>query len=357
MPSSPYIVSMARKAVDTRSIGHGRSPAYEPELYDDEPPYGIWLVGILLFLLAAAPYLLGDMFIELEVFVAQPLLRLLMLLGAGACAALALYRIEYIAAILPSICFVFLLFETWGSIGQAPMNDVPAGRSRYLHVYSQNIGMESPEEFIGLLASGKYDLVLLQEAYVGHRKGWEVLAEQLGYEHSFHMLRSDAGMGVFFMSKMPMKPLPAVAAQSWGRTVRQLPGVQIEFRKKKVDVYAVHLESLPLVEGKRMIMGSSALRRNQAEVLAAVIEDSSRVIVAGDFNAAPLYRSAEPLRDLLDDAWVEGGWGFGFTYHASFAFARIDAILQDGFDCEYAEVVKVSGSDHRGLYAVLELDN
>jgi endonuclease/exonuclease/phosphatase (EEP) superfamily protein YafD len=348
---------MARRAVDTKSIGHGRRPAYEPELYDDEPPYWLWLISIVLFLLTAAPYLLGDTFIELEVFVAQPLLRLLMLLGAGACAALALYRIEYIAAILPGICFVFLLFETWASIGHVPMNDVPAGRSRYLHVYTQNIGSESPEEFISLLASGKYDLVLLQEAYVGHRKGWEVLAEQLGYEHSFHMLRSDAGMGVFFMSKMPMKDLPTLAAQSWGRTVRQLPGVQIEFRKKLIDVYAVHLESLPLVEGKRMIMGSSALRHNQAETLAAVIEDSSRVIVAGDFNAAPLYRSAAPLRDLLDDAWVEGGWGFGFTYHASFAFARIDAILQKGFDCEYAEIVRVSDSDHRGIYAVLSLDN
>ena len=280
-----------------------------------------------------------------------------MLLGAGACAALALYRIEYIAAILPGICFAFLLFETWGSIGHAPMNDVPAGRSRYLHVYTQNIGSESPEEFISLLASGKYDLVLLQEAYVGHRKAWEVLAEQLGYEHAFHMLRSDAGMGVFFMSKMPMKDLPALAAQSWGRAVRQMPGVQVEFRKKMIDVYAVHLESLPLVEGKRMIMGSSALRRNQAEILAAVIEDSSRVIVAGDFNAAPLYRSTAPLRNLLDDAWVEGGWGFGFTYHASFAFARIDAILQKGFNGEYAEVVRVSDSDHRGIYAVLSLDN
>jgi len=357
LPSSPYIVFMARKSVDTRTIGHGRRPAYEPELYDDEPPFMLWLISILLLLLTIAPYLLGDALIELEVFVAQPLLRLLMLFAACACAALALYRIEYIAAILPGICFVFLLFETWGSIGHAPMADVPAGRSRYLHVYSQNIGMESPEDFIGLLAEGTYDLVLLQEAYVGHRKGWEVLAEQLGYEHSFHMLRHDAGMGVFFMSRMPMAPLPTLAVQSWGRTRRYLPGVQIEFRQKKVDVYAVHLESLPLVEGKRMIMGSSALRRNQAEILTAVVEDSPRVIVAGDFNAAPLYRSTAPLRDELDDAWIEGGWGFGFTYHASFAFARIDAILQNGFDCEYAEVVRVSDSDHRGLYAVLELDN
>ncbi|MGY8825708.1 MAG: hypothetical protein ACKVJG_17530 [Candidatus Latescibacterota bacterium] len=108
---------MARKSVDTRTIGHGRRPAYEPELYDDEPFYGLWLISILLLLLTVAPYVLGDALIELEVFVAQPLLRLLMLLAA-ACAALAFYRIEYIAAILPGICCLFLLFETWGSMGR-----------------------------------------------------------------------------------------------------------------------------------------------------------------------------------------------------------------------------------------------
>ena len=60
--------------------------------------------------------------------------------------------------------------------------------------------------------------------------------------------------------------------------------------------------------------------------------------------------------DLLYDAWEQGGFGLGFTYHASLPIARIDAILHWGFQSEYAEVIKVSGSDHRGIYAALRLD-
>ncbi len=341
-----------------RAISRRRSASsYQPDLYDDEPPYITWLASIVLFVLAIAPYILGDALIELEVFVAQPMLRLFMLLAAGLLAGLAAYRLEYIAAALPGLCFLFLLFETGSHIGLAPFADAPADHRKHLHVYSQNIGMESPEGFIGLLAPGTYDLVLLQEVYVGHRKGWEVLAEQLDYEHYYHILRSDAGMGAFFMSRTPMQPLPILSVQSWGRKPRYFPGVQIEFDGQKTDVYSIHLESLPLVEGQRMIMGGSALRKNQAQVLReAAATSPHHIIIAGDFNAAPLYASAQPLRDLLDDVWEEGGFGFGFTYHASLPLARIDHILQRGFSADYAEVIKASDSDHRGIYAVLSLE-
>lgn len=334
-----------------RSISKRRQPVAEPS-------HALWIAGFCLLLLTAAPYALGDALIELEVFVAQPLLRVIALLGAVACLGWAIRRHQYSAVAVYALPALFLCWELWGTLGRAPLSDEPAGRSRYLRVYSQNIGMESPEKFIGLLAVGNYDLVLLQEAYAGHRKGWEVLAEELGYHHTYQMLRRDAGMGAFFMSRVPLEPLTSLAVQSWGRTVRYIPGVQIEFRKKKIDVYSVHLESLPLVEGQRMIMGSSALRRRQAEALAEVVVASQqRVIVAGDFNSTPIYRSVAPLRAVLDDAWIEGGWGFGFTYHATVPIARIDAILQRGFDCRYAEVVKASDSDHRGVYAVFELEN
>ena len=255
-----------------RSISKRRQPVAEPS-------HALWIAGFCLLLLTAAPYALGDALIELEVFVAQPLLRVIALLGAVACLGWAIRRHQYSAVAVYALPALFLCWELWGTLGRAPLSDEPAGRSRYLRVYSQNIGMESPEKFIGLLAVGNYDLVLLQEAYAGHRKGWEVLAEELGYHHTYQMLRRDAGMGAFFMSRVPLEPLTSLAVQSWGRTVRYIPGVQIEFRKKKIDVYSVHLESLPLVEGQRMIMGSSALRRRQAEALAEVVVASQQRVI------------------------------------------------------------------------------
>ena len=240
-------------------------------------------------------------------------------------------------------------------MGRSPGAEAPADRVGYLHVYSQNIGQESPEEFIGLIASGDFDVILLQEAYIGHQKGWEVLSQQLDYHLYFQVLRRDAGMGGLVMSKYPLQPLPSLRARSWGRHIRYFPRVRIEWEQLPIDVYTVHLESLPLVAGSRVLFGSSRLRLQQAEILAREIERSNHpVILGGDLNSTPLYRSSRPLRDLLNDAWTEAGWGFGYTYHATVPFARIDHVLHRGFRTLSAEVVEVSNSDHRGLHVVLE---
>ena len=334
-----------------------RRPTREPDIYEDEydPSVFLWIAAVLITLLTALPYLLGDALIELEVLASQPFLRLLLLVLAVATVALAVLRQAPLIAILPGLAALAILGETWTTMGHSPTATAPPDREGYIHVYSQNIGMESPEKFIDLLAKGDFDLVLLHEVYIGHKKGWEVLASQLGYEFYFQILRRDAGMGEFFMSKYPIKPLPSVRTRSWARQIRYFPRVQIEYEQVPIDIYAIHLESLPLVAGGRMLFGSSKLRRRQAEALAREIAATSHpVILGGDLNATPIHRSSRPLRTLLNDAWTEAGWGFGYTYHASLPFARIDAVLHRGFRTVSAEVVKVSASDHRGLHVVLQ---
>jgi len=215
--------------------------------------------------------------------------------------------------------------------------------------------MESPEEFIGFIAQGDFDLILLQEVHVSHKRSWEVLADKLGYEFNFQILRRDAGMGGLFMSKYPMTVLPPLRARSWALHIRYLPRVQIQYDQVPIDIYNVRLESLPLVEGSRMLFGASKLRRQQAEILAREIAATGHpVILGGDLNSTPLYYSNRPLLDLLSDSWGQAGWGFGFTYHASLPFARIDYVLHRGFRTVTTAVVNISPSDHRGLYVVLE---
>jgi vancomycin resistance protein VanJ len=332
-----------------------RTPARKDDYEDHGPPILLWSASAVLFILTALPYLLGNALIELEVLAAQPFLRLILLVLAVAVAALAILRKEIPIAILPSLAALLIIGETFSTMGTSPAAQAPPDRAGYLHVYTQNIGMESPEEFIGLLASGDFDVVLMQEAYLGHRKGWEVLAKQLGYHIYFQVLRRDAGMACLVMSKTPIQILPAVRALSWARQIRYFPRVRINYEKVPVDLYTVHLESLPLVQGGRVLFGSSKLRLQQSEILAREIAATNHpVILGGDLNSTPIYRSNRPLRDLLNDAWTEAGFGFGYTYHASLPFARIDAVLHKGFRTVSAEVIKVSNSDHRGLHVVLE---
>lgn len=330
-----------------------RKDDYEHAEYG--PPILLWSAATVLFILTALPYLLGNALIELEVLAAQPFLRLILLVQSIGVAALAVLREEIPIAILPAVAALLLVGETFTTMGTSPSAHAPQDRVGYLHVYTQNIGMKSPEEFVGMISSGDFDVVLLQEAYISHSGGWEVLAQQLGYHFYFQILRRDAGMGSLVMSKYPIQPLPSIRAQSWARQIRYFPRVRIRYEESPVDIYNVHLESLPLVQGERLLFGSSKLRLQQAKILAQEITATNHpVILGGDLNSTPIYHSSRPLRNLLTDAWTEAGFGFGYTYHNSLPFARIDAVLHKGFRTISAEVIKVSNSDHRGLHVVLQ---
>jgi len=309
----------------------------------------------LLLLIVALPYVLVGSLIELELVAAQPLLRLVLLLVAVLLVVLALRRSAFHLLPLPGLALLFLLWETGSSIGLSPFAD-PAPENA-LEIYSQNIGSQPPSAFADWLVEHPVDLLLLQEVYSGHRAAWARLADDLGYQMLFQPLREDAGMGGLILSRLPLTRLAPVSAPTWGRKTRYFARARIEYRGQPIEIYTVHLESLPLVEGTRVLFGSSQLRRIQAELLARVIAATSvPVIVAGDLNATPLYPSTRPLRRRLTDAWTEAGFGMGFTYPAALPLSRIDALLQRGLRTATATVVRLSDSDHRGLHLALTLE-
>ena len=280
-----------------------RKDDYEHAEYG--PPILLWSAATVLFILTALPYLIGNALIELEVLAAQPFLRLILLVLSIAVAALAVLREEIPIAILPAVAALLLVGETFTTMGTSPSAHAPQDRVGYLHVYTQNIGMKSPEEFVGMISSGDFDVVLLQEAYISHSGGWEVLAQQLGYHFYFQILRRDAGMGSLVMSKYPIQPLPSIRAQSWARQIRYFPRVRIRYEESPVDIYNVHLESLPLVQGERLLFGSSKLRLQQAEILAQEITATNHPVILGgrpqlDADLPLQPPAAEPAHRCLD---------------------------------------------------------
>ena len=76
------------------------------------------------------------------------------------------------------------------------------------------------------------------------------------------------------------------------------------------------------------------------------------VIVAGDFNDTPVSYTYRVMRRGLNDAFVEAGYGAGFTYSGKYPPNRIDYILySDGIDCIDFDIVKVRYSDHYPVIA------
>ena len=76
------------------------------------------------------------------------------------------------------------------------------------------------------------------------------------------------------------------------------------------------------------------------------------VIVVGDFNDTPVSYTYHVMRRGMNDAFVEAGYGAGFTYSGKYPPNRIDYILySDGIECTDFDIVKVRYSDHYPIIA------
>ena len=76
------------------------------------------------------------------------------------------------------------------------------------------------------------------------------------------------------------------------------------------------------------------------------------VIVAGDFNDTPVSYTYRKMRRGLRDAFVEAGYGAGFTYRGKYPPNRIDYILyNEEIECNDFDIVKARYSDHYPIIA------
>jgi endonuclease/exonuclease/phosphatase family metal-dependent hydrolase len=76
------------------------------------------------------------------------------------------------------------------------------------------------------------------------------------------------------------------------------------------------------------------------------------VMVAGDFNDTPISYTYHRMRRGLKDAFVEAGYGAGFTYRGKYPPNRIDYILyNEEIDCNDFDIIKVRYSDHYPIIA------
>jgi hypothetical protein len=100
-------------------------------------------------------------------------------------------------------------------------------------------------------------------------------------------------------------------------------------------------------------------RAMQVRFLREHIEKSPYpVIVCGDFNDVPSSYAYHQLSHNMNDAFVESGFGFGFTYARSLPFPiRIDHILLDrNFKAYDLRSPKVQLSDHYPLISNISIN-
>jgi endonuclease/exonuclease/phosphatase (EEP) superfamily protein YafD len=103
----------------------------------------------------------------------------------------------------------------------------------------------------------------------------------------------------------------------------------------------------------RSLMQGFASRALQVDRVRRHMEKSPYpVIVAGDFNDTPVSYTYHRIRGGLMDAFVEAGYGAGFTYRGKYPPNRIDYVLySEGIECTDFDIVKVKYSDHYPIIA------
>lgn len=226
--------------------------------------------------------------------------------------------------------------------------------SAALRVLSANLGMGQAEaRALVALADVAADVLVVQEMTPPVATAMSAAGLDAAFPHrAIDPQPMAAGIGVW--SRHPIvaaEPIGGYQMPMMRATIR-VPGVRFD-----PTVLAVHLAA-PWVQPLRWFRGDM---ERLPSTLRALAEEAGpgAVIVAGDLNATYDMR---PFRELLDegyrDAAEQAGAGLTLTYPSRPwrpPVVGIDHVLVRNAVATSAHTVAVSGSDHRGLFAVVEV--
>ena len=222
-----------------------------------------------------------------------------------------------------------------------------------LRVFSLNVlrGSADPAAVVRAIERHRVDVLAVQELTPGmvDRLADAGLGTLLPYRHLDP--RPKAG-GTGLWARWPLAPLPPVPGM-----VAAAPRARIE----PVDGWPVTVTGVhPKAPMRRNVR---RWQQELATIRSTLINMDGHQVVAGDFNAS---RDHRPFRDLLAagfldcaDAARRRPWP-GFTWPVGRGIPpvmRLDHILvsQDSVTVSESRVIRVGGTDHRGVLAVIQL--
>lgn len=296
-----------------------------------------WLIAVLAVLSAvpllfhrSVPNSIGNLGSLLDTFlpwvgVAVPILGVAAVVRRSATAAVAL--------LLPAV--------VWGLMFGNLLIPGKGGGPYDLRVLSHNVDAANPDpqRTARELLAADADLVALEEITAADMS---VYKAAFAKTYPYSVSRDTVGL----WSKYPVEESRSVdVGFKWTRALR----AEVSSPEGKVAVYVAHLASVRIGAS-----GFTSDQRNDTiKALARQIADEklAGVIVMGDFNGTANDRSLAPLTWGLRSAQGAAGYGFGFTWPATFPMARIDHILVRGVTPTKAWVMESTGSDHRPVVA------
>lgn len=294
---------------------------------------------------------------RLAVFAVPPVWLWSILAILAACAAWLLVRRRWILLAPPALwCAVVLVLADEAKVLRNGTHELPEAGPAASHegqpvirVITMNCAtykFGSPAQDIGIWQP---DIVLLQDAYPHQTR--EICARLYGTQG--HMAFQGNTNGI--VSRWPIqRNLPHPIARNQQATIL-LPD------KTSIEIVNVHLQSAAtdLRLWRRATWTNHRVQRSyrlhEIDGIRAVLHHTtafpmSPVILGGDFNAPATDVVHQRFADHFKDSFLEGGSGWGNTYHRRFPVLRIDLLYHTfHFTAVRARTVESTHSDHRML--------
>lgn len=204
-----------------------------------------------------------------------------------------------------------------------------------ISVATQNIGADAQaiDAILATVTAAQPQVIVLEEVAQGSADHISAVLAADGYTNS--TLKGTVGV----WSTLPISHVKGLdLGLGWKRALR----LTVASPAGDVRIYAVHAASVRLsghTERDAMLAALTQLVRS---------DDSARLVVAGDFNAAIDDQALQSLTSVVTEPRLSSG-GFGFTWPAVLPVTRPDHIFVRGLTATEHVVLASSGSDHLGV--------
>ncbi|MFJ2441983.1 endonuclease/exonuclease/phosphatase family protein [Streptomyces sp. NPDC087658] len=306
---------------------------------------GIWRRGIITAVFAVAtaflmmfhaqiPNTIGNLGSLTETFLAWvglmvPLLLLVALVRRSATAL--------IAVLLPAIVWL----NQFGGL----LTDKSTGGGDFM-VATHNVNADNPdpEGTAAKLTESGADVIALEEL---KEDDVPVYEKALAGTYKYHSVQGTVGL----WSKYPLSATrPVDIKLGWVRAMRST----VTTPEGPVAFYVAHLPSVRV----KLHAGFTANQRDKsADALGEAIFDEKldRVILLGDLNGTVNDRSLKAVTSQMRSTQGAAGYGYGFSWPASFPMARIDQIMVRGVEPTSSWSLPRTESDHLPIAARVDL--
>ena len=284
------------------------------------------------------------------------------------------YSLYSLLALAIGIAFLLRTFN-WNIADTVAANfSVLSYNAKIFNAYQADAEGEATQNIMQWLCADEADVKCFQEFY--HWSDSKILntIDQLGSQKKYntHFQRAytnDVGglVGMAIFSKYPIVKRGSLKVRDkykYGAIY-----ADILFQKDTLRIYNIHLKSMSIdtealtdtdnikknyFDLFRRLKNGFVERAKQVKLIREDIEKCPyKVILCGDLNDLPYSYTYHQLSQVLDNAFEQGGKGFGFTFNSWLFFLRIDnQFFSEQIKIQDCETIREIGySDHFPLKA------